>query len=369
MVARLLWEQDVAGSNPAAPTNLNMMIKYSPLKKLIVLLIIIALNGYLSACVPLTAPLDKKCIAYRAAFDIGSGTTKMKVAKVNICAPINAEIIYRKEIKVPYAENYQSGLFNQKIRNAGIIALQQLKNEAINNRAEAFAGVATESFRRAADSAEFFREVKTQTGLSIKLIDQDQEAILGYQAVSLALTGKNDKFVVWDIGGASMQMIFRQQDQKFIIYRGEIASVSFKEKILTQIKQQKPEQHSSPNPIGKENLKKAIELAGAAADAVPEEMKRVIREPDAVIIGIGGVHNESIKKQLQSNGGYTHQELINAVNARIEWNDKDIGGHYADTEISNLILVLGFMEKLGINEVIPVNVNLADGVLIDPAFW
>jgi hypothetical protein len=50
-------------------------------------------------------------------------------------------------------------------------------------------------------------------------------------------------------------------------------------------------------------------------------------------------------------------------------NDKEIGGRYADTEISNLILVLGFMEKLGIKEVIPVNVNLADVILIDPEFW
>ena len=39
------------------------------------------------------------------------------------------------------------------------------------------------------------------------------------------------------------------------------------------------------------------------------------------------------------------------------------------TEISNLILVLGFMKRLGLNEVTLVNVNLADGVLIDPTFW
>lgn len=345
------------------------MIKYFPLKKLIVLIILIAVSGYLNACVPITQPLDKKCIAYRAAFDVGSGTTKMKVAKVNICMPVNAEIIYKNEIKVPYAGNYQSGFFNPKIRDAGIIALRQLKDEAINKRAEAFEGVATESFRRVSDSLEFLQEVKVQTGISIKLIDQDEEAILGYLAATAALTNNLGKVIIWDIGGGSMQMIFRQQNQKFIIYRGEIASVSFKENILTQIKRQQPGQHSSPNPIGKENLKKAIEMATAAADDVPEEIKRVIHEPDAVIIGIGGVHNESIKKQLQSNGGYTHEELVNAVNARIGLNDKEIGGQYADTEITNLILVLGFMETLGIKKVIPVNVNLADGILIDPAFW
>jgi exopolyphosphatase / guanosine-5'-triphosphate,3'-diphosphate pyrophosphatase len=81
------------------------------------------------------------------------------------------------------------------------------------------------------------------------------------------------------------------------------------------------------------------------------------------------VHNVSIKKQLKSKSTYTQEELINAVKARIGLNDKDIGGHYADTEISNLILLLGFMQKLGIKEVIPVNVNLDDGVLVDPELW
>ena len=33
------------------------------------------------------------------------------------------------------------------------------------------------------------------------------------------------------------------------------------------------------------------------------------------------------------------------------------------------ILFLCFMQKLGIKEVIPVNVNLDDGVLVDPELW
>jgi exopolyphosphatase/guanosine-5'-triphosphate,3'-diphosphate pyrophosphatase len=293
----------------------------------------------------------------------------MKVAKVNICLPGNTEIIYKNEIKVPYAENYQAGFFNPKIRDAGISALLQLKNEAISNGAEAFAGVATESFRRVADAREFIGEVKEKTSIAIDIIDQDQEAVLGYQAVSQALNVKNDKIVVWDIGGGSMQMICRQRNQKFIIYRGKIASVSFKEKILAQIKRKNPQEHSSPNPIGKENLQKAMEMAMAAAEDVPTEIKSVIRQQETIIIGIGGVHDQSIKKQMGSPRIYTQEDLIKVLKVRSEWSDKEIGGIYADTEISNLILVLGFMEKLGIKEVIPLDINLADGILISPAFW
>ncbi len=343
-----------------------MLHYFSPKKGILLFSVIVFI---LNACSYVVQPQESNCIAYRAAFDVGSATTKMKVARVNKCLQKNEAIIYKNEIKVPYAENKRSGFFSQEIRNTGTIALQKLKDEAINNRAEVFSGVATESFRQASDTMEFLREVQEKTGISIKLIDQDQEAILGYLAACDAFPDSTRNVIVWDIGGASMQMILRKKNREFLIYRGIIASISFKEKILVQIMQQKPEKHLSPNPIGKENLKKATEIASAAAGDVPEDIRNVFSEPNTVILGIGGVHNESIKKQLKSNARYTQEELIDALNARIGLNDKDIGGQYADTEISNMILVLGFMEKLGIKEVIPVNVNLADGVLIEPAFW
>jgi hypothetical protein len=34
-----------------------------------------------------------------------------------------------------------------------------------------------------------------------------------------------------------------------------------------------------------------------------------------------------------------------------------------------LILVKGFMDKLGIHEVVPIKVNLTEGVLVEPSFW
>lgn len=339
-----------------------------PYKKWLLFFLVIFICS-LNACSHIDQAKDCKCIVYRAAFDVGSETTKMKVAKIDKCLQKNEGIIYRNEAKISYAENHRSGAFTPEIQKAGIVALRRLKNEAISHQAEAFAGVATESFRQASNILEFLAEIKKKTGISIKLISQDEEAILGYLAATAAFTARPEKTIVWDIGGSSMQMIIRDKNHKFIIYRGKMASVSFKEKIISEIKQQNLQQHSSPNPIGKENLLKAIKTASIASGDVPQEIKEVINKQDIVIIGIGGVHNQSIKKQLKSGAIYTQEELMNAVNRRVELNDKEIGGRYAGTDVSNLILVLGFMKSLGIKEVIPVDVNLADGVLIDPAFW
>jgi exopolyphosphatase/pppGpp-phosphohydrolase len=66
----------------------------------------------------------------------------------------------------------------------------------------------------------------------MKLVDQDQEAMLGYLAATAAFPDRSERIVVWDIGGASMQMILRDKSKKYIICRGKTASVYFKEKIL-----------------------------------------------------------------------------------------------------------------------------------------
>lgn len=321
-----------------------------------------------NGCGHVLSSQEHGCLTYRAAFDMGSETTKMKVGRVNKCLQTVEEVVYKNEVKVPYAENHRSGSFTAQIRSRGITALSKLKNEAIQNRATAFSGAATESFRQASDSKEFLEEIKEKTGISMKLIDQDQEAMLGYLAASAVFPDKKN-VIVWDIGGASMQMIFRNKNREFVIYQGRMASVSFKETILLHIKQKKPESHLSPNPIGRENLKKALEIVLASAGDVPEEIKNIILEPDSVILGIGGVHNQSVKKQLGKNIPCTEAELQNTLLTRLELNDKEIGGDYAATDVSNLILVLGFMKKLGIKEVVPVNVNLTDGVLVDPQYW
>jgi exopolyphosphatase/guanosine-5'-triphosphate,3'-diphosphate pyrophosphatase len=336
-------------------------------KKLSVLLCLIIYPLYLSACV--YNPVEIKCIEYRAVFDVGSETTKMKVAKIDKCLQKNIGFIYSKDIKVSYAENRVRGVLSDDIRSKGIIALKALKKEATETGAQIFTGVATEALRQAFNTPEFLQEIKAQTGIPVKLISPDEEAILGYLAAVSVLGSKAKNAVVWDIGGNSMQMVFRRNDQRYIIYHGNLASITFKKKILSEIKNKKLTQSNSPNPIGKDNLEKVLKIAMLAAAEVPEEIKQKLQKQDTFIIGIGGVHNQSINKQLGSKNSYRREELIDVLIYRINLTDTDIGGCYADTEVSNLILVLGFMKQLDLNEIIPVNVNLADGILFDPTFW
>jgi len=54
-----------------------------PVKISISLMSLIVCALYLTACVHNPNPVEIKCIEYRAAFDVGSGTTKMKVGRID----------------------------------------------------------------------------------------------------------------------------------------------------------------------------------------------------------------------------------------------------------------------------------------------
>ena len=47
-----------------------------------------------------------------------------------------------------------------------------------------------------------------------------------------------------------------------------------------------------------------------------------------------------------------------------------MGGHaYANVPVTNALLVLGFMQTLGIHQVDIKDINNSDGALLYPAFW
>jgi exopolyphosphatase/guanosine-5'-triphosphate,3'-diphosphate pyrophosphatase len=294
---------------------------------------------------------------------------KMITAKVDTCHQNRIDNIHQTKIKVAFAENTQDQLLNEDIQNKGIEHFKALKKEALSQGAKIFTGVATAALRQAKNAPQFLARVKDETGITITLISQNEEAVLGYEAATANVKDPSINTVVWDIGGNSMQITMQSRDQKYLVYCGDMASISFKNKILETIQHQSLDNGDAPKPIGRENLAAALEIAMNAAADVPDEIKSYLHQPGARIIGIGGVHNQSIRKQLGNATTYRREDLSNILQSKLDLTHTHRDGPYAYTEISNLILVLGFMEKLGIEKVELSDVGLVNGILIDPAFW
>jgi exopolyphosphatase/guanosine-5'-triphosphate,3'-diphosphate pyrophosphatase len=308
--------------------------------------------------------LAKNCQEVRMGFDIGSGTTKVLVAKVDFCESKIIEVLFTDSRPVSFNEDLEKSkddTLSPAIIEQGLKTLAGMVRKGKIYKPKKTYGVATSVFRKAHNGANVIRGYSKKLNLKLEVISQHDEALLGFLSARSFTNEKN--IVVWDIGGGSMQMWSQHERDKPKTYLGDLASVTFKNMVIEAIQLKDPNNIISPNPMV-DKREQAVALARAYAKIhVPADLKIAIGE--SKIVGIGGVHSQSIKKQLQLKGMiYTLDELDKAGKVQSEKSDKDLEGEYRTTDVTNLLLVQGFMEGLGIKEVTIVNASLLQGAIL-----
>lgn len=308
----------------------------------------------------------KECLENRGAMDFGSGTTKVLAVSVDVCEKKILKVLFEDRLALAFNEAYEKS-FDQKIpekfwRQALEpirVSLKKLRSLEV----EKIEAVATAVFRNAKNGTEVIAEMGRTLGLPIKVISQDEEAELGFWSVLSFknLSPQKNAVVVWDIGGGSMQMYAWNKGQPQI-YRGHLASVTFKNEILKVLQFKNPQEHSSPNPLGR-NRDAAIQLAkNHAVLQVPRYFKN--QGSQAHWIGIGGVLSMSVQRQVKPEGGsFTAEELTKTLRARASLSDAELEGDYKISDVSNLALVLGYMRALQIAKVETVPASLGQGLI------
>ncbi|MEO1733938.1 MAG: Ppx/GppA family phosphatase [Pseudomonadota bacterium] len=98
----------------------------------------------------------------------------------------------------------ETGRLNPEGRTRALAAIHRFQTLANGMDVPPLTAVATAAVRDAADGAEFCAEVLEQTGLTIHIIDGDEEARLSAQGVLLGWPGSYG--LVCDIGGSSMEL-------------------------------------------------------------------------------------------------------------------------------------------------------------------
>lgn len=304
-----------------------------------------------------------KCIKKLGALDIGSGTTKLKVAKVDVCKKRIKEVLLIREKPVGYKESLENSKNNEidlETIEIGEKALLELVAAARDIGAEKVLAVATSAFRVASNGPAVLKKLSEKFHFDGRVISQEEEARLGFLAAASLSQQAPDEVIVWDIGGGSMQ-ISSMGKEGLDIFKGKMASVSFKNQLIQKLLKKNLSEMKSPNPIGSKNILEAVNLARESAKLVGRKFAFDQRR----VLGIGGVHYYSVKGQLKPKEDFYNQNsLANYIAKVAEKTDAELGGKYASTNVSNLILVLGFMQELGIKRVYPYKINLSDGVLL-----
>lgn len=303
---------------------------------------------------------------YSAYFDIGSGSTKGALYKVLSCPEkLTYSLVKEDSIKVDYKNDLllatSPNQFSLKIRNEGISALLLLKKKLTKDLNEPieYKAIATAAFREATNASKFAKEIKSKTQIPVEIISQEKEAQLAWRAIQNKLKQNNtldSSFLAWDIGGGSFQIIYRQ-DNKFNTIQGHLASVSFKNKIINQIKN-KPD--STPNPLTEKevlasrNIVKEYFQANHSNQILPASLTKLA-------YGIGGVLSKSIQQSL-SKDRFVKSDIDSWIKKNHKKNDSDFNSPFASTIITNMILVSELMELFKIKEIQALDVPLVEGL-------
>jgi len=304
------------------------------------------------------------CHQRHGALDIGSGSTKAFAAIVDTCEKRILETLFDEKIAVPFKEAVEASGTKEipapfiKEASAKISALiGRMKDKKLDR----ISAVATSVFRTAQNGSTAAQEISESLKIPVQILSQEEEAEIGAKSAlsQITLSSKETRpLIVWDIGGGSMQMWAKGPEQPSI-FKGDLASVNFKSQIIREIQKKDPQVVTSPNPIGPE-YSKAIELATSHAKThVPDFFKNA---KSARWLGIGGVLALSVQNQIKNGGrNFSQSELSQALKKRSGLKDSEISSDYRSTEISNMALVLGYMNALNIQKIETFDTSLAQG--------
>lgn len=307
----------------------------------------------------------------RAAIDIGSGATKLRVAEIDLKTQKIVNVLESKSFAVPFQEQLSKSneeLFDRQVMDQGIEALQQSVAIAKKYHAEQVIAIATAAFRKAHNSDDYIAEIYNKTGVRVYVIDQHLEGELAFQAVSAQFNYDPAKLVVWDIGGGSLQLTTVDNEGKYEIYRSLDASIPLKNYVISEIKKEDIRSASTPNPLNMEQLLKTQFHAIRLAQKVDQVFKDKIQNPSTEVVGVGNIFGYQIK-DIAGGKTITQEQMIAAVVDLAHKSDEHIGGEYANVYVTNAILVLGFMEGLSISNMHVADINPADGAFFYKPFW
>jgi exopolyphosphatase/guanosine-5'-triphosphate,3'-diphosphate pyrophosphatase len=165
-----------------------------------------------------------------------------------------------------------------------------------------------------------------------------------------------------------MQMTIREHDGGLRIYQGQLASGQMRDYVLEDLQGRRGD-GLSPNPITPETAAAARDHAAAfAAREIPANIRARLASPDTVVVGIGALKYYGDPDPDRATT-CTVEGLEHTLANLIGRSDEQIGGPYAKTQVSDRLLIVGFMRALGITRMTLANIDLSDGLLFHSDYW
>ncbi len=312
-----------------------------------------------------------QCREIRMAFDFGSTAIKMAVAEIDFCNARISNVLLRVSRRIDFQTDlHQSGdqQFSRKIMWKGLQIIAEMYDLSKPYRVKSSVAVGTSVFRKALNTNDFANKLNKWFQLPFIILNPKQKGRLSFEAVRSTVQTPSEKIAVWEIGAGSMQFTTMADDKEPFTFETILASVSFKNMFINKVQMKNSDTSFSPNPITHDQGVLGLLMAEEFSNRVPLAIRKKFADDQTRVYGIGGVHSYSISNQVNM-PVYDFNSVNDALESSYNLSDADIGGEYASTDISNLILVAAFLKNLNIPQVYSLDLSMVNGVLVSNEYW
>jgi len=146
-----------------------------------------------------------------AIVDLGTNTFHLLIVDVK---DNQHHIVYRERKAVKLGKKgINKGLITEKAINRALLAITRFKTAIDNFSATKVFAYGTSALRNASNQEEVINRIKENTDIKVKVISGDEEARLIYMGVRSAISLGNDKSLIIDIGGGSVEFIIGNENE------------------------------------------------------------------------------------------------------------------------------------------------------------
>ena len=315
----------------------------------------------------------------RAAFDIGSGATKMQVFERSrdLSGSASARVLASRQVSILYSHALcADGPGRVRIGNstlaAGFEAVRKLRDLALSLGCarENVRGVATAVFRRATNGPAFLARMRRELGVSVRVVSQAVEARLGFSA-GVSAGGASKAALVWDLGNSSFQICAKSGSLTFGVPVG--AATARDMMLRAQRKIVGPLVSENPVSLGdrkslEASLRHLVRVEARRCSWLVEHLRT-----DPQVVCIGGRTSAFRLCSLAVGAREFSLEGLRGVLPRFDkCSDKDLDKHFPGflMVVPKLVLVVAVMAELGLQSAVYTpTVGLTRGVALDDEFW
>ncbi|UAB90329.1 Ppx/GppA family phosphatase [Ruegeria sp. SCSIO 43209] len=152
------------------------------------------------------APARPDPDALYAALDLGTNSCRMLIAQPK-GSGFHVVDSFSKSVQLG-AGLERTGRLSRASMARTVQALRICQQKLKRNKVKRMRLIATEACRRAKNSRDFIRQVKRETGLTLDIIQPEEEARLAVISCAPLVSTKTEQLLVVDIGGGSTELVW-----------------------------------------------------------------------------------------------------------------------------------------------------------------